>query len=102
MSNKNRKDDNREPITLTEAYIQGMSDSLNISFEAVEELQKSINDVMGIYLEHPLNKHKDKLTELESMYYLLSALKEKIDGQYFEHLDDVKASPDDYPKPEEY
>lgn len=102
MSKKSLETENNESLDTLEAYVQGLSDSLNISFEAIEGLQKSINDVMGIYLQHPLDKHKDKLAELESMYYLLSELKEKIDSQYFEHLDDVKANPGEYPKPEDY
>jgi hypothetical protein len=71
---------------------EGMSLCSGIFHDEVERMRKSVDDVTGIFMQEAFTstKHKDIVSELETVYYALSALSERFEDSFFEKMDSLK------------
>jgi hypothetical protein len=75
-----------------DGFLEGMAETHSIVFEAIEELQKSIENVQAIYyIGDVIGKKTAKVEELQTVIDALTHLKDVFQEKYFETLDEHKA-----------
>ena len=80
-----------------EAYIQGCADTHTVVFDTIETLREASNEVSEIFLNINMPSGSAEIAEkLSIIFSTLAVAEEKIQGNYFEHLDRKKAERGDY------
>lgn len=73
-------------------FYKGMAHAHEIVYQNIERLQRSINDVMGIYqdMQSPIYEENPQVRELEFGWRTLALFKDLFVDDYDEAMDKVK------------
>lgn len=77
-----------------DAFYEGMAEAHDVVFSTLDRLQKSLNDVMGVYMDMPndITRQNPEVQELSAMYAVLSQFREMFIDNYDEAMREHKSS----------
>lgn len=81
----------KEPIEL---FIHGYGTAYDVLLTRLEQMQSSLNDVMGIHMDSDNPKAAERIAELSSYFDFINHIKNTFEDTYFTKLDEIKASPE--------
>jgi uncharacterized coiled-coil DUF342 family protein len=76
-------------LASADGFLEGMAETHNVVFEAIEELQKSIENVQSIYyIGDVVGKKTAKVEELQTVIDALTHLKDVFQEKYDEVIEE--------------
>ena len=73
-----------------ESYIDGYASGFNIFMDACEKSLRTLDDVMGFYMEDELGRYDDRAKELHLAHMAIRYAMAKMSDAYDEHMVELK------------